>query len=232
VEPLTAEYYCVNCRTPFLNSFPLDDDGRCTLCRRGLNGFDAAYSYGSYDGSLRQLIQLLKYGRGATLAAPLTNLLMVALPREQRFDAIVPMPMHWRRRWERGFNQAELLARGIARRTGIPLRKAVRRQRATPPQAGLSSARRRLNMAGAFRVPRADSVQGRRILLIDDVMTTGASAGACAQALKRAGAAYVAVLTVARADRRYWAAERIASVTEFSFTPTGSLLDGQSGSIA
>jgi ComF family protein len=126
-----------------------------------------------------------------------------ALPRDERFDAIVPMPLHWLRRWRRGFNQAELLSRALSRQTGLPVRCLVRRKRFTAAQAGLTNAGRRANVTGAFRVPRPESVKGLRLLLIDDVFTTGATAGACARALKRAGASRVAVLALARADRRY-----------------------------
>jgi len=112
------------------------------------------------------------------------------------------MPLHWTRRWQRGFNQAALLAREIAKRSGIPVLRAVRRIRATPPQAGLSHAKRRANMSGAFAPRRGTPVQGLSLLLVDDVLTTGATASACAAALRRAGARRVAVLALARADRR------------------------------
>jgi ComF family protein len=125
-----------------------------------------------------------------------------AIPRDQRFDLIIPVPLHWRRRFQRGFNQAALLAARVARRYAVPVVVAVRRRRATATQAGLSNAKRRANVAGAFEVRRPRAVAGRRILLVDDVMTTGATASACAAALKRAGARYVAVLTLARVDRR------------------------------
>lgn len=199
-EPLAAEYFCVSCRTPFQNRYPLDDQGRCALCRAGLRGFDSACCFGAYEGALRRLIHLLKYGGMRPLAGRLGDFLMAALPREQRFDAIVPLPLHWRRRWRRGFNQSELLAREVGRRTGIPVRRLARRVRSTPPQAGLGNAARRRNMAGAFRARAAAS--GLRILLVDDVMTTGATGSACALALKRAGARSVTLLTLARVDRR------------------------------
>jgi competence protein ComFC len=198
-EPLSAEFFCTSCRTPFQNSFPLDAAGRCALCRSGLRGFDAAYSFGAYQGVLRELIHLYKYGKIRTLARPLSALLLQALPRDEAFDAIVPVPLFWRRRLQRGFNQSELLARGLARCTGIPTVNALRRVRPTPTQAGLSNSVRRQNVAQAFR---SRSVQGKRILLIDDVMTTGATAASCALALKQAGARRVALLTVARVDRR------------------------------
>lgn len=174
----------------------------CALCRRGMRGFDAAYCYGAYEGTLRELIHLFKYGRIRALVKPLGEMMALAIPRDQQFDLIVPVPLHWRRRWQRGFNQSALLAEAVAKRYGTRPVHAVRRVRATATQAGLSNARRRANVAGAFVVKRRDQVAGRRILLVDDVMTTGATAGACAAALKRAGARYVALLTLARVDRR------------------------------
>jgi ComF family protein len=203
-EPLAADYYCSCCRTPFLNASPLDEEGRCELCRRGLRGFDAAYSFGAYENTLRELIHLFKYGRVRPLSGRLGELIASAIPRDQAFDVVVPVPLHWRRRIERGFNQSELLARAVARRYGLRTVNAVRRKRSTAAQAGLSNTRRRSNVAGAFVVAGKGkaAVEGRRVLLVDDVMTTGATLAACAAALKRAGARYVAVLTLARVDRR------------------------------
>jgi len=200
--PIAAEYFCVTCRTPFQNRFPLDEHGVCRLCRSGARGFDAAYCFGAYEGTLRQLIHLFKYKRMKPLAKELSAQLARALPRDQRFDIVVPMPLHWRRHWQRGFNQSELLARATARRSGIRMVNAVRRTRATATQAGLSNAKRRENVTGAFRVKNRRLVEGRRILLIDDVMTTGATASACALAMKRAGAKSVSLLALARVDRR------------------------------
>jgi ComF family protein len=199
-QPMTAEYFCVACRMPFLNRFPLDETGRCSLCRLGLSGFDEVFTYGSYEGSLRKLIHVFKYGGVQPLATPFGAFLARVLPRERRFDLIVPMPLHWRRRWERGFNQAALLAREISRRWNVPLRHAVRRSRATMPQAGLTNAKRRANVRGVFKVKMR--LDGKSVLLVDDVLTTGATASACARALKRAGASHVAVLALARTDRR------------------------------
>jgi ComF family protein len=137
------------------------------------------------------------------LERPLGDLLAAAFPRDERFDAIVPVPLHWTRRWRRGFNQSSLLAANLARRTGLPVVAALSRTRATAAQAGLSHNARRRNVGGSFQCRRASqTLRGKRVLLIDDVMTTGATGSACAQMLKRAGASRVALLTVARVDRR------------------------------
>lgn len=200
---MAAEHFCISCKTPFHNRFPLDLEGRCLLCRTGARGFDAAYCFGSYEGVLRQLIHLFKYTGMKPLARPLAAQLAGALPLERQFDLVTPMPLHWRRKWTRGFNQSELLARIIARRRRIPMKNVVSRVRATSAQAGLTNSKRRKNVAGAFRVRRRQSVSGLRILLVDDVMTTGATGSACAAALKAAGARSVTLLTVARVDRRF-----------------------------
>jgi len=187
---------------PFVNAFPLDEEGRCALCRLGLAGFDGAYSYGAYEDELRELIHLFKYGRIETLAGPLGALLALALPRSERFDLVVPVPLHWWKRWRRGFNQSQLLSEQIARRINVPVRRCLRRVKNTSAQAGLTNAKRRANVSLAFQA-KPGVLQGARILLVDDVMTTGSTAAACARALKSAGAKKVTLLTVARADRRF-----------------------------
>lgn len=197
-----AEFCCVLCRTPFLNSAPLDEEGRCRLCRLGVTQFSAAYAFAFYDGRVRQLIHLLKYSGFQPLGRPLGRWLVRAYPRESRYDALVPVPLHWWKRFRRGYNQSELLAREVSAHTGIPVAPALVRTRRSQTQAGLSQAQRRLNVRGIFAAnPRIDS-SGKRLLLIDDVLTSGATANACAAALKRAGAARVDVLTLARTDRR------------------------------
>jgi ComF family protein len=181
-----------------------------------MRGYDAAYCFGAYEGVLRQLIHLYKYGRVKTLARPLGGLLAAALPRDDRFDLVTPVPLHWRRQWQRGFNQSDLLAREIARRCGIPAVSTLRRVRATAAQAGLSNTGRRRNVSAAFqdRTGRgAAQIAGKRILLIDDVMTTGSTAAACAFALKRGGAGRVTLLTVARVDRR-WEGARVEAARQ------------------
>ncbi len=201
-QPLETEFFCQSCRTPFVEAYPLDENGVCSSCREGMVGFDHAYSFGGFDDSLQELIHLFKYGKVESLAEPLSRLLLRALPRDLDFDQVIAMPMHWRKKWQRGFNQAELLASPVAKRFGLRLSGNLRRSRYTKAQAGLNERQRRENLKGSFRVWRAHQVAGKRILLIDDVFTTGASLRCAAQALKDAGAAQVSVLTLARVDRR------------------------------
>ncbi len=163
-------------------------------------------TYGFYEGPLRSLIHLFKYSGMKPLAVTLAGYLEKIIPVDERYDAVVPVPLHWHKQWDRGFNQAELLARLIARRRGLPMWNALRRKRPTAVQASLALAGRRRNVAGAFLVRRKQDLKGKRILLIDDVMTTGATASACAAALKRGGATSVSLLTLARVDRR-WSAQ-------------------------
>jgi ComF family protein len=214
-EPLRAEFFCRLCQTPFQNAFALNADQVCTLCRSGLRGFDAAYCLGAYEGGFRKLIHLFKYNRMQSLRRPLSEMLATALPRDAHFDAVTCVPLHWSRRYQRGFNQSELLAVDIARRWGVPYVRTLRRHRSTANQTALTHAQRRVNVAGAFRMRRAiigsnivgsstplNKVSGQHMLLVDDVMTTGATAQACAAALRRAGARSVTLLTLARVDRR------------------------------
>jgi ComF family protein len=215
-QPLQAEFFCQTCRTPFLSSYPLDHNGQCAVCRENAVNFDFAYSYGSYEGPLQRLIQLFKYGKVESLAGPLSALLLRAVPRDQNFDVIAAMPMHWRKQWERGFNQAELLAQPVARRYGLKLATNLRRTHYTASQASLSEAGRRQNPKGSFAVARPEQIAGKRILLIDDVFTTGATLRAATAALKSAGAARVSALTLARVDGRAPAAMNLD--TDFSST--------------
>jgi ComF family protein len=155
------------------------------------------------DGTSDALVQVLhryKYGRECSLAPVLSRVLLAAPPLAAAHDLIIPVPLHRERlRW-RGFNQAVLLARPLARARGIPLDvDALCRHRPTQPQAGLAAVARRPNMRGAFSVRRREAVAGRSILLVDDVYTTGATVNECARVLRGAGARRVDVLVLARA---------------------------------
>lgn len=205
-QPLETEFHCALCHTPFANDFPLDEHGVCAACRAGLRGFDSAASFGFYEGPLRGLIHLFKYSGMKPLVRPLAAFLERAIPIDQAFDAVVAVPLHWRKRWQRGFNQAELLARQVAKHRRVPLLAALKRKRSTAVQATLASAGRHRNVEGAFTIRAKAEVAGKTILLVDDVMTTGATASACASVLKRAGAKSVSLVTLARVDRRSSAA--------------------------
>jgi len=203
LPPARSPHVCQVCGLPFENAAPLHQVETCGLCRRQAPAFHKARGYGSYDGKLRQLIHLLKYSRMRPLARPLARCMASRLGELGPLDLIIPVPLHGPRKWRRGFNQAEALAREVSRFAGVPWTAGVlRRTRATPPQVGLSHRQRRLNLTGAFAVRRPESVRQRRVLLVDDVMTTGATLDTCARALTAAGARSVAGLTAARAKRR------------------------------
>jgi len=155
-----------------------------------------------YDDVARKLVHAFKYGDRLDLA-PLLGRWMTRAGRElfEGADALVPVPLHWRRLWTRRFNQSAALAEAISRESGIAVTQApLRGAKATAHTLGLSRAERAANMQGAFRIaPSAKpEVAGRKLIVVDDVLTSGATADACARALLRAGAAQVDVLVFAR----------------------------------
>jgi ComF family protein len=155
-----------------------------------------------YDDVAAKLVHAFKYGDRLDLS-PLLGRWMVRAGKElfDGADALVPVPLHWRRLWARRFNQSAALAQTISRSTAIPVaHTALRRVKATVQQVGLSRAERATNVQGAFRVDPAGKaeVAGQRLIVIDDVLTSGATSDACARALLRAGAAQVDVLVFAR----------------------------------
>ena len=148
---------------------------------------------------LAEAIHLFKYRGKTLLAGPLGTLLLDAMGRLPTVDGLVPVPLHPSRLREREFNQALLLCDYLKDRSGLPvIPDGLERVRETPPQIGLAHAARRGNVRRAFVPKRPERIEGRRIVLIDDVLTTGATVNDCARALKKAGAEIVCVLTVAR----------------------------------
>jgi ComF family protein len=200
LEPGDASLVCSRCGQPLEAS--RGEAGGCSRCRRFPPPFDAVCSFGIYEGNLRRLIHLLKYEKMRPLARPLAGKLQPLLPQFGAVDVMVPVPLYWTRLWRRGFNQAAVLAQCLAVRNNVAFRpRALRRVRRTDAQAGLSDLERVKNVRGAF-AGHADSLKERRVLLVDDVMTTGATLAAAAAAAKAAGASYVGALTLARAVRQ------------------------------
>jgi ComF family protein len=181
---------------------------RCGLCRRVEPAFARAAAYGSYESGLRELIHLLKYGGVRPAANVLGRMLAEAiamLAPEFPADSVVlvPVPLHRAKLRQRGFNQAELIARAAmkmrpARDRLLLCAGVLERKRETASQIGLTTHQRRENLQGAFGVAQPEVVKGREMLVVDDVYTTGATVSECARVLRRAGATKVWVATVAR----------------------------------
>jgi ComF family protein len=185
-----------------------ESETRCLLCQRADPPFERAVAYGSYEGGLRDLIHVLKFQQVRPAAAVLGRMLAGTIANlEQAMPVgaivIVPVPLHTRKQAQRGFNQAELIARSALKQLARPKRFALctgvlRRRRETGSQIGLTRHQRRENLRGAFAVSDPAQILNSNILLVDDVYTTGTTASECARILRRAGAARVWVATVAR----------------------------------
>ena len=203
LRPLSGPL-CEGCGRPFLSAVagtahrPL-----CHLCRRGVYAFTLARSYGAYDGAMVRAITLLKYHAvtplGGWFAARLAEM-VARQPEAFGADVVVPVPLHPSRLRERGHNQAELIARPLARRLRLPLRSYLLvRTKPRPEKLKLTRQERWRTVRGAYALRAGTRVDKLRVLLVDDVFTTGATSDACARALRQAGAASVVGLTVARA---------------------------------
>ena len=194
---------CARCGLPF--AIEAAEGALCGTCIRVPPVYDRARAAFLYEGTGRELILAFKMADRSWLAPRLAEWLYRAVaPLLTDADLVVPVPLHRWRLLARRFNQAAVLAGLVARRAGVPaVPDLLVRTRRTPPQTRLSGPERRRNVRGAFQVRRARIalVAGRRILLVDDVLTTGATASACARALRKAGAARVDVATLARAVR-------------------------------
>lgn len=205
-EPL-----CACCGRPLLASVVHNSEAgssqpnmelRCRICRTNFYAFDAARSFAVYNRALSEAILLLKYEQIVSLADWFgTRLAQVALNAGQnwRADVVVPVPLHRDRRRERGYNQAELIARTVARRLSLPLdSRLLIRTKPRPPQLVLSRAEHWKSVRGAYATRDGVKIDNMRVLLVDDVLTTGATLDACSRALKKAGASVVFGLTVGR----------------------------------
>lgn len=187
----------------------------CGLCQRARPPYQRAVAYGTYDGTLRELLHLLKYESVKPAARFLAGLLASETRQLGLKEAtVVPVPLHRQRSRERGFNQAEMIAAVAVRKLGrgFELQSSVlARRRPTVSQTGLTRHQRRANLRGAFEVKHTERIADRDVLLVDDVMTTGTTASECARVLLRAGARQVFVATVARVQKLEVAAERLAA---------------------
>ncbi|HEX6182761.1 MAG TPA: double zinc ribbon domain-containing protein [Pyrinomonadaceae bacterium] len=196
-----ADTLCRKCGAPVRGGVAEGERGevRCRRCEA--EAFTAARACGAYEGALRAAVLTLK--REPHVSARLARLLAEARRRAPLSAAtrILPVPLHAEREGERGFNQAALLGRALAASEGLPLDEwsLVRVTHTARHRAGMDARARRETVEGAFRVARPRMVEGERVLLVDDVFTTGATVSSCAAALRAAGAAEVFVLTVARA---------------------------------
>jgi len=196
---------CGKCGRPLVSPVLLEDSAepRCGICRKGLYDFEFARSFAVYTPKVASAVLLLKYEElaplGRLFAGRLVGLVQ-AHPEEFAADLVVPVPLHPARLRERGHNQAELIAQPLARQLGLPCRSYLLvRTRPRPDKLRLTLRERWRSVRGAYAIREGRRVDKLRVLLVDDVMTTGATLDACSRALRRAGASSVVALTFARA---------------------------------
>jgi ComF family protein len=200
VDPLAQCPRCAGTVGPFADVA----DG-CPHCHGISFPFDKVSRLGPYEGPLREVILRMKHPAGEGLAECVGELWAGCAEvrlRELGANLVVPMPLHWRRRWRRGYNQSEALARAVAARLGLPCRPyCLRRVRHTPLQASQSPAARLENVRNSFRAT-GSALRDQTVLLVDDVLTTGSTAAEATRALRAAGARRVVVAVLARAHGR------------------------------
>src|SRR6266576_6205040 len=193
--------FCQTCSEPFEGS--ITGAFTCANCAHRTIYFDAAVAAYRGRGIVRQIVHEFKYARQLHLRHLIARWLQAALDDERlrahRFDVIVPVPLHPARQRERGFNQAGVLGELLSEQTSIPAKPVLERIRYTTTQTALDRAERMENLHNAFHLRKNADVRGLRVLLIDDVLTTGSTLSECARVLKRAGALSVLAATAARA---------------------------------
>ncbi|HMJ07169.1 MAG TPA: ComF family protein [Chthoniobacterales bacterium] len=193
--------FCAICSEPFDGA--ITDIFSCANCEHRVLHFEAAVAACRSRGVVRQILHEFKYRRQTYLRHPIADWLVETLadPRLEgrRFDCVIPVPLHPARKRERGFNQAELLAEILSARAGLPMQNALERIRYTTTQTAFDRAERMENLHNAFRLRKKADVRGWRVLLIDDVLTTGSTLSECARVLKAGGAVSVHAATAGRA---------------------------------
>jgi len=193
--------FCSTCGEPVHGR--VDHAYVCHACVKQPMRFDRARAAIHYNALGKKLVTQFKYGHALWLESALVDLLEAGVRNhygEETYDLLAAVPLHPVKRRERGYNQAALLAARLARRLRVPMSRsrALRRIRMTPSQTRLTAKLRLTNVMGAFEVTRPGEWKGKRVLLVDDVMTTGATVSACAEVIREAGAERVDVITVAR----------------------------------
>lgn len=196
---LTLAEYCPRCGENLSPGRTAALDG-CSFCPEVMPRFSQVVRLGPYSWPLRPAIQRLKYHGGPASLSHLARLLAGAVQAHlpQKPDLVLAVPMHWRRRISRGRNHALSLAAALARELALPLGDELIRVRPTPPQVHLPASQRKINIRGAFQAVRTDTLSGCRVLLVDDVVTTGATADEASRVLLQAGAAEVFLAVLAK----------------------------------
>lgn len=193
--------FCAKCSQPFDGA--ITTEFACANCAHRKIYFEAAVSAYRARGIVRHAILNFKYGKEIHLRHLVARWLVAAFDdqrlRDRHFDAIVPVPLHPARERERGFNQAELLAEWLSDHLSLPMRPALERVHYTTTQTAFDRAERMQNLRGAFRLRKKADVRRLRVLLIDDVLTTGSTLSECARVLREAGAQSIFAATAARA---------------------------------
>ncbi|WP_310467951.1 ComF family protein [Sphingomonas sp.] len=189
---------CASCGMPLEGT----DFQTCAVCLARPPRIARARALVAYDELSRRLVIKLKYGRKVALAKTMARYMAPLLDALPPDAVLVPVPLHRQRLWQRGFNQAAILARELSKRVAIPTETGLlKRIKRTPPLKGMNRLQRRRAVAGAFQAAGAAELRGRTVVLVDDVLTTGSTANACARALRRAGAARVDLVSWARVVR-------------------------------